>query len=36
MLAAIRETKAVKALAHTGGGFVDNIPRVLRLDLPYW
>jgi len=39
-LTAIRETKAVKGLAHiTGGGFPDNIPRVLpkglgaRIDL---
>ena len=39
-LATIRETKAVKGLAHiTGGGFPDNIPRVLpkglgaRIDL---
>jgi phosphoribosylformylglycinamidine cyclo-ligase len=39
-LAALRETKALKGLAHiTGGGFPDNIPRVLpkalgaRIDL---
>jgi len=41
-LAAIRQTNAVKALAHiTGGGFTENIPRVLpkglgvRIDLAH-
>ncbi|MGI9422527.1 MAG: phosphoribosylformylglycinamidine cyclo-ligase [Hyphomicrobiaceae bacterium] len=43
ILAALRETDAVQALAHiTGGGLTENIPRVLpeglgvRLDLSSW
>ena len=35
-LAVIRETKAIKGMAHiTGGGFPDNIPRIYQKDLAH-